>query len=116
MTEKDLISKDIPYSRDLHVWLCELLENLERLGVSINSIERRLRELTLSASIEDLELSIRSTNCLMNEGIMTISDLLKYSPHDLFKFKNLGKKSLDEIIYALKWRGLRLARKSTGDK
>lgn len=51
----------------------------------------------LSLSIEDLDLSVRSYNCLKRAGILTLGDLVKYSEADIMNVRNFGKKSLDEI-------------------
>ena len=51
--------------------------------------------------IQDLELSVRSYNCLKRAGINTLSDLIKMTPEQLVNVRNLGKKSLDEIIQKL---------------
>lgn len=48
-------------------------------------------------SVEDLDLSVRSTNCLRRAGISTIEDLCQKTEDDMMKIRNLGKKSLDEI-------------------
>ena len=52
--------------------------------------------------IEDLELSIRSYNCLRNNGINTIAELMRWSPAQLMHIKNLGDRSLREIVGVLK--------------
>ena len=52
-------------------------------------------------SIEDLELSVRSFNCLKRAGISTVEDLANKSEADMMKVRNLGKKSLDEVINKL---------------
>ena len=59
--------------------------------------------------IHELDLSIRSENCLMRGGITTIGELLKRSRDDLLKFRNLGRKSLTEIEEKLTARGYELA-------
>ena len=59
--------------------------------------------------IHELELSLRSENCLMRVGIETIPDLLQRSHEDLLKIRNLGKKSLTEIEKKLEERGLQLS-------
>lgn len=59
--------------------------------------------------IHELDLSIRSENCLMRGGITTIGELLKRSRDDLLKFRNLGRKSLTEIEEKLTARGYVLA-------
>ena len=51
--------------------------------------------------ILDLELSVRSYNCLKRAGINTIGDLIKMTPEQLVNVRNLGKKSLDEIMLKL---------------
>ena len=66
----------------------------------------------LSMSIEDLELSVRSFNCLKRAGINTVEQLCNKTPDDMMKVRNLGKKSLDEVLLKLKELGLGL---STGD-
>ena len=53
-------------------------------------------------SIEELQLSVRSYNCLKRAQINSISDLLKYSPEKLQEIKNFGQKSADEVFNALK--------------
>ena len=55
----------------------------------------------LSKPIKELELSIRSENCLLRGGIKTVNDLLQYNRDELLKIRNLGRKSLDEIIEKL---------------
>ena len=59
-----------------------------------------------SSPIEDLELSVRSYNCLKRAGINSISDLTDRSELDMMKVRNLGRKSLDEIRDKLTERGL----------
>lgn len=62
-------------------------------------------------TIEELELSVRSSNCLRVAGIRTIGDLIQKNEEDLEKIKNLGKKSINEIISRLKTLNLRLGMK-----
>lgn len=58
--------------------------------------------LTENPKIEDLELSVRPYNCLYRAGIKTVSDLVDLAPADFFKIRNLGKKSVKEIIEHLR--------------
>ena len=51
--------------------------------------------------IEELELSVRSYNCLKRAGISTVEDLANKSQEDMMKVRNLGKKSLDEVTNKL---------------
>ncbi len=62
-----------------------------------------------SMSIEDLELSVRSFNCLKRAGINTVEQLCNKTPDDMMKVRNLGKKSLDEVLLKLKELGLGLS-------
>ena len=69
----------------------------------------------LNRPIHDLELSIRSENCLMRGGVKTVRELLSFSREDLLKIRNLGKKSLDEIVAKIENLGYKLpeGKKST---
>ena len=62
-------------------------------------VEQQVDESTkvLSMSIEDLELSVRSSNCLRRAGINTVEELCNKTPDDMIKVRNLGKKSLKEV-------------------
>ena len=63
----------------------------------------------LETSIEELELSVRSFNCLKRAGIATVEDLISKSESELMKVRNLGKKSLDEVTAKLRDLGLDFA-------
>ena len=56
-------------------------------------------------------MSVRPLNCLKRAGIFTVDDLVKRSEEDMLKVKNLGRKSLDEIIKKLESMGLGLSNK-----
>ena len=68
------------------------------------------RERILEMPIEDLELSVRSYNCLKRAGISTVQDLANKTEADMMKVRNLGKKSLDEVTNKLHSLGLDFAR------
>jgi DNA-directed RNA polymerase subunit alpha len=65
-------------------------------------------ETKLLMTIEELELSVRSYNCLKRAGINTVEELIHHSEEDMMKVRNLGKKSLDEVKNKLEELGLRL--------
>ena len=67
-------------------------------------------EKVLEMTIEELELSVRSFNCLKRAGIDTVQDLTNRTEEDMIKVRNLGKKSLDEVIQKLHSLGLDLKR------
>ncbi|MDR0197222.1 MAG: DNA-directed RNA polymerase subunit alpha [Oscillospiraceae bacterium] len=59
--------------------------------------EDRNKDKILEMTIEDLDLSVRSFNCLKRAAINTVDDLITKSPEDMMKVRNLGKKSFDEV-------------------
>jgi DNA-directed RNA polymerase subunit alpha len=96
-------------SKILKDLLDSLFTNLVNTNSSIvvnESLEPKQLESTVetftSISIEELQLSVRSYNCLKFSQINSISDLLKYSPEQLKLIKNLGQKSVNEILVTLK--------------
>lgn len=62
----------------------------------------------LDMTIEELDLSVRSFNCLKRAGINTVQDLVNKSESDMMKVRNLGRKSLEEVIFKLQSLGYRL--------
>ena len=62
----------------------------------------------LEMSIDELELSVRSYNCLKRAGINTVQELCSKTPDEMMKVRNLGRKSLDEVMEKLKELGLKL--------
>ena len=70
--------------------------------------EETKKEKVLEMTIEELDLSVRSFNCLKRAGIDTVEDLTLSSEADMMKVRNLGKKSLDEVIQKLHSLGLSL--------
>lgn len=65
----------------------------------------------LEMNIDDMDLSVRSYNCLKRAGIQTVEDLTRKSEDDMLKVRNLGRKSLDEVIAKLESHGLSLRNK-----
>ena len=63
----------------------------------------------LEMTIEELDLSVRSYNCLKRAGINTVEDLIARTDEDMMKVRNLGRKSLEEVINKLHGLGLSLA-------
>ena len=62
-------------------------------------------------NIDDMDLSVRSYNCLKRAGIQTVEDLTRRTEDDMLKVRNLGRKSLDEVIAKLESYGLSLKNK-----
>ncbi len=83
----------------------DLSETAKNTQVMVEKEENK-KERVLEMSIEDLELSVRSFNCLKRAGISTVEDLTNKSEADMMKVRNLGKKSLDEVTNKLHALGL----------
>lgn len=86
----------------------DLSETTKNTQVMIEKEESK-KEKVLEMSIEELELSVRSFNCLKRAGIATVEDLISKSETDMMKVRNLGKKSFDEVTAKLHSLGLDFA-------
>jgi len=84
-----------------------LSENAKNAEVMIEK-EDDEKEKVLEMSIDELELSVRSYNCLKRAGINTVEELTNRTSEDMMKVRNLGRKSLDEVLAKLKELGLQL--------
>ena len=87
----------------------DLSETTKNTQVMVEKEESK-KEKVLEMSIEDLELSVRSFNCLKRAGISTVEDLTNKTEAEMMKVRNLGKKSLDEVTNKLRILGLDFAK------
>ncbi len=85
----------------------DLSENAKTAEVMVEK-EDDEREKVLEMSIDELELSVRSYNCLKRAGINTVEELTNKTSEDMMKVRNLGRKSLEEVLAKLKELGLQL--------
>ncbi len=85
----------------------DLSENAKSAEVMVEK-EDDEKGKVLEMSIDELELSVRSYNCLKRAGINTVEELTNKTPDDMMKVRNLGRKSLDEVLAKLKELGLQL--------
>ena len=99
-----LAGKIINEHVNLFIDLCAEMSNMSILVSKEEDKQVKLMELP----IEEMDLSVRSYNCLKRAGINTIQDLLKKSKSDMFKVRNLGAKSVEEVIQKLDSYGLSL--------
>lgn len=67
-----------------------------------------VKEKVLEMTIEELDMSVRSFNCLKRAGIDTVEDLINRTEDEMIRVRNLGKKSLEEVIAKLNSLGLEL--------
>lgn len=99
-----LAAKILDDHAKLVVDLCGSMSDISILVSQEEDKQLKVMEMT----IEDLDLSVRSYNCLKRAGIQTVEDLTRKSEDDMLKVRNLGKKSLDEVIKKLEDLGLSL--------
>ena len=85
----------------------DLSENAKSTEIMVET-ETDDKEKVLEMSIDELELSVRSYNCLKRAGINTVEELCNRTPEDMMKVRNLGRKSLEEVLAKLKELGLEL--------
>lgn len=85
----------------------DLSENAKTAEIMIEK-EDNAKEKVLEMNIDELELSVRSYNCLKRAGINTVEELTNRTPEDMMKVRNLGRKSLEEVLAKLKELGLQL--------
>ena len=86
----------------------DLSESAKNTEIMVTK-EADKKEKVLETTIEELDLSVRSYNCLKRAGINTVQDLTNRSENDMMKVRNLGRKSLEEVISKLDSMGLCLA-------
>ena len=87
----------------------DLSENAKTAEVMIEK-EDNEKEKVLEMNIDELELSVRSYNCLKRAGINTVEELTNRTPEDMMKVRNLGRKSLEEVLAKLDELGLSLSK------
>ena len=84
------------------------LSEKARTAKVISEEKENPKEKALEMSIDELELSVRSYNCLKRAGINTVEELCNKTPEEMMKVRNLGRKSLEEVLEKLKELGLKL--------
>ncbi len=90
-----------------HIKMFVSLSELGNIGILVPP-EKDQKKLLLEKTIEDMDLSVRSYNCLKRANIHTVEDLTQKTEDDMLKVRNLGKKSLDEVIFKLESYGFKL--------
>ncbi len=86
----------------------DLSDNARNAEIMVEKEETK-KEKVLEMTIEELDLSVRSYNCLKRAGINTVEDLIARTEEDMMKVRNLGRKSLEEVVQKLDALGLSLA-------
>lgn len=97
--------------------LC-LFTNLSETVASVTTVvdvQEDTANKVLQMTIDELDLSVRSYNCLKRANINTVEDLISKTGEDMMKVRNMGKKSLDEVQKKLEMMGLSLASEDSGN-
>ncbi|MDR0326138.1 MAG: DNA-directed RNA polymerase subunit alpha [Oscillospiraceae bacterium] len=107
LSARDAVSLGAKILADLLMIFTDLSEELGKSNTVIVKPESQ-RDKMLEMTIEELDLSVRSFNCLQRAGINIVEDLVAKSESDMMKVRNLGRKSLEEVINKLQTMGLAL--------
>lgn len=107
LTAREVISLSAKLVNDHINLFVELVDSMSQMETLVSREEDKQTKV-LEMTIEDMDLSVRSYNCLKRAGICTVEDLTKKSESDLAKVKNLGKRSLEEVAEKLQSYGLSL--------
>ena len=91
----------------------DLSENAQKAEVMVETAQDPVDKV-LEMNIDELELSVRSYNCLKRAGINTVEELTNKTPEDMMKVRNLGRKSLEEVLAKLKEHKIHTAIETTG--
>lgn len=103
----DAVSLAAKIMNELLLLFVDLSEDAKNTEIIVEKEENK-KEKVLELTIEELDLSVRSYNCLKRAGINTVEDLTNKSEEDMMKVRNLGRKSLEEVINKLNGLGLLL--------
>ena len=108
MSSRDALSLGAKILVDHFTLFTDLSENLTESSVVVEKEEQQTNDL-MSITIEELDLSVRSFNCLKRANINTVEDLVSKTQEEMIKVRNLGRKSLEEVEHKLNQMGLHLA-------
>ena len=106
-----LAAKVLSEHLDIFINLSEAAKNVPVISEPAKGPAKKALEM----SIDELELSVRSYNCLKRAGINTVEELCNKTPDDMMKVRNLGRKSLEEVLAKLKELGLSLKSGESSD-
>ena len=108
LTARDAVSLGAKILSDHLMLFTDLSEDIGNKSTVVER-EEAYRDKVLEMTIEELDLSVRSFNCLKRAGINTVEDLISRTEDDMMKVRNLGRKSLEEVVNKLSAMGLSLA-------
>ncbi len=109
ITPRDAVSYGAKILCDHFTLFTDLSETIGKESTVKEKVETQ-RDKVLEMTIEELDLSVRSFNCLKRANINTVEDLIAKTQDEMIKVRNLGRKSLEEVEHKLAMMGLALAR------
>ena len=107
VSAKEIISLAAKIINDHMKLFVELVDNMSEQNILVSQDDDKALKV-MEMSVEDLDLSVRSYNCLKRAGISTVADLTRRTEDDMLKVRNLGRKSLEEVVKKLEELGLSL--------
>jgi len=113
ITAKDAVSLGAKILSDHLTVFTNLSDTVGTSSTVVDKVENR-PDAKLAMTIDELDLSVRSFNCLKRANINTVADLICKTAEDMMKVRNMGKKSLDEVQKKLEMMGLSLASEDSG--
>ncbi len=108
ISARDAVSYSAKILNDHLLLFIDLSEEIGNTSIVVEPTKNQ-HDKVLEMTIEELDLSVRSFNCLKRAGINTVEDLISKTQEDMMKVRNLGHKSLEEVINKLETMGLSLA-------
>ena len=108
ISARDAVSLGAKILCDHFALFTDLSESIGSRSTVVEKVETQ-RDKVLEMTIEELDLSVRSFNCLKRAGINTVEDLISKTQEEMIKVRNLGRKSLEEVEHKLAMMGLALA-------
>ncbi|MCD7852574.1 MAG: DNA-directed RNA polymerase subunit alpha [Oscillospiraceae bacterium] len=108
ITARDAVSLGAKILCDHFTIFTDLSDNIGTRSTVVEKVEAQ-RDKVLEMTIEELDLSVRSFNCLKRANINTVDDLVGKTQDEMIKVRNLGRKSLEEVEHKLAMMGLSLA-------
>ena len=108
LTAREAVSLGAKILCDHFTIFTDLSESISARSTVVEKVEAR-RDKVLEMTIEELDLSVRSFNCLKRANINTVEDLVGKTEDEMIKVRNLGRKSLEEVMQKLAGLGLSLA-------
>lgn len=108
ISARDAVSLGAKILCDHFMLFTDLSETIGGTSTVVDKIETQ-QDKILEMTIEELDLSVRSFNCLKRANINTVADLISKTEEEMIKVRNLGHKSLEEVVHKLAMMGLSLA-------